>query len=46
MNIHNWKNKELNRLLMEKFGLGKESDTEELEEGGEKPDFLDLDTWG
>jgi len=46
MNIHNWKNKELNRLLMEKFGLGKESDTEELEEGGEKPDFLDLDKDG
>jgi len=88
MDIHNWKNKELNRLLMEKFGLGKEKDAgsdflkskghdpetgapfkgtktkrgaakhqrrkeklagkeiEELEERGEKPDFLDLDKDG
>ena len=38
MKIHKWKNNELNRLLMEKFGYGEakptEDDNEQLEEAG------------
>jgi|2_EtaG_2_1085320.scaffolds.fasta_scaffold04730_10 hypothetical protein len=41
MIIHNWKNKELSRLLMEKFGLGKENEPEELEEAAEEEEELD-----